>query len=61
MRNRLLFAWRHLPPALLPLHGVALAWRLGSSRLSGDPLFRRALSAARTRWESSRRQPASKL
>lgn len=49
--NRLLFAWRHLPRGMEPLHGASLAWLFAASLLSGDPEFRRAFRAARRRWK----------
>ncbi len=54
LRNRLLFAWRHLPAHLWPLHALALGYELLASALSRDRIFLRAFSDARARRRASR-------
>jgi GT2 family glycosyltransferase len=49
LRNRLLFAWRHLPRCLKPFHGLALMFRLLESYWSADPVFRRAYAEAKAK------------
>jgi GT2 family glycosyltransferase len=44
--NRLLFAWRHLPPLMWPLHVLAVCWELLASVLSREHIFLHAFSAA---------------
>jgi GT2 family glycosyltransferase len=51
-RNRLLFAWRHLPRALRPVSAVALGFRIAAAAVSRDHVFLRAWRAARLRWNS---------
>lgn len=50
LRNRLLFAWRHLPAHLKPLHAISLAYHIALSLLSRDRTFLHAFAAARERW-----------
>jgi GT2 family glycosyltransferase len=51
-RNRLLFAWRHLPKSLVALHGFGLAARLTASLFTADRPFIRSFMAARKRRSS---------
>jgi GT2 family glycosyltransferase len=53
MRNRLLFAWRHLPAHLKPLHTLSLLYHLTASVLLSGPAFLRAFLSARRRWRSA--------
>ncbi|MBU0509657.1 glycosyltransferase [bacterium] len=51
-RNRLLFAWRHLPGWLRPLHELSLAYHVTESLLCRRHTFLHAFRAAKIRnWE----------
>jgi len=49
LRNRLLFAWRHLPPHLYAFHQMSLAYHRISARLLRDSEFTDAYFTARER------------
>lgn len=48
-RNRLLFAWRHLPRSLRSVHRIALAARRLSARLTADSVYLAAACKAAAR------------
>jgi GT2 family glycosyltransferase len=52
LRNRLLFAWRHMPVLLRPLHVLAVGFELLASALSRERVFLHAYFAARKRWQA---------
>jgi len=49
-RNRLLFAWRHVPAPLRPLQTISLGYRLACSTLLRDRVFRQAYRSAQDKW-----------
>lgn len=51
-RNRILFAYRHAPPAARPLLALSLAGQELAARLRGDEVVLRALAAAQERRHS---------
>lgn len=51
LRNRLLFAWRHMPSHLWPLHVLTLIWELLLGTLTRRRVFPRAFRAA---WQRRR-------
>lgn len=51
-RNRLLFAWRHMPRALRGVHAASLAIKLTAARLRCDAAYLAAYRNAKARWRS---------